>query len=177
MGLATSFYNDRNDDIAETLVKTLLETHQVIPDFLEQHIPEGFTADGQGNVDLLHFDADSDNGDVEENIESGNTGGGGWGSTEPAPASAGWGASTEAPSAPAASGWGVEAPTPSAPTQPAPVSNNGWGASAPSQPAATSGWGAPAPTPAAPAASSNSGWGAASGGDTWGGGASSGSAW
>ncbi len=66
MGLATSFYNDRDSDLGETLVKTLLETHQVIPDFLQQYIPEGFTADGEGNTDLLKFDADSDNGEGEE---------------------------------------------------------------------------------------------------------------
>jgi ATP-dependent RNA helicase DDX3X len=58
MGLATSFYNDRDADIGETLVKTLLETRQVVPDFLEQYLPEGFTADGQqGDVAKLHFDA------------------------------------------------------------------------------------------------------------------------
>ncbi len=62
-GLATSFYNDRDEEMAETLVKTLLETRQAIPDFLEAHIPEGFTAQGEGNLDLLKFEADSDFGD------------------------------------------------------------------------------------------------------------------
>jgi superfamily II DNA/RNA helicase len=75
-GLATSFYNDRDSDLAEALVKTLLETHQVIPDFLEQHIPEGFTADGSGDTAKLHFDADSDAGDEQNGEESGN--GGAW---------------------------------------------------------------------------------------------------
>jgi ATP-dependent RNA helicase DDX3X len=38
-GLATSFYNDRNEDIADDLVKVLVETKQEIPDFLENRIP------------------------------------------------------------------------------------------------------------------------------------------
>lgn len=87
MGLATSFYNDRDSDLGETLTKTLLETHQVVPDFLEQYIPEGFTADGAGDINQLKFDADSDEED-ENAAESGegNAGGApasGWG-TEPA---------------------------------------------------------------------------------------------
>lgn len=39
-GKATSFYNDRNDDIGEDLVKILLESKQEVPDFLEQFKPE-----------------------------------------------------------------------------------------------------------------------------------------
>lgn len=39
-GKATSFYNDRNEDIGEDLVKILLESKQEIPDFLEQFKPE-----------------------------------------------------------------------------------------------------------------------------------------
>jgi ATP-dependent RNA helicase DDX3X len=39
-GQATSFYNDDNQDIAEDLVKVLLEAHQPVPDFLEQFKPE-----------------------------------------------------------------------------------------------------------------------------------------
>ena len=99
MGLATSFYNERDSDIAETLVKTLLETHQVIPDFLEQYIPEGFTAEGTGDVEKLKFEADSDYGDGDgENGENGEN--------EEAPAegadASGWGA----PAAPEANGSG-----------------------------------------------------------------------
>ncbi|PQE03534.1 hypothetical protein CJF31_00012079 [Rutstroemia sp. NJR-2017a BVV2] len=61
MGLATSFYNDRDSDLAETLVKVLLENGQQIPDFLQEHIPEGFTIDDQtgnvnGDVQALTFD-------------------------------------------------------------------------------------------------------------------------
>ena len=34
-GVATSFYNDRNEDIAVPLVKLLMENEQAVPDFLE----------------------------------------------------------------------------------------------------------------------------------------------
>lgn len=39
-GKATSFYNDRDEDIGEDLVKILLESKQEVPDFLEQFKPE-----------------------------------------------------------------------------------------------------------------------------------------
>jgi ATP-dependent RNA helicase DDX3X len=39
-GKATSFYNDRNEDLAEDLCKILIESKQEIPDFLEQFKPE-----------------------------------------------------------------------------------------------------------------------------------------
>jgi ATP-dependent RNA helicase DDX3X len=39
-GKATSFFNDRNDDIGEDLCKILIESKQDIPDFLEQFKPE-----------------------------------------------------------------------------------------------------------------------------------------
>ncbi|KAL6712415.1 hypothetical protein ACN47E_000292 [Coniothyrium glycines] len=39
-GRATSFFNDRNEDIGEDLVKLLLESKQEVPDFLQQHMPE-----------------------------------------------------------------------------------------------------------------------------------------
>ena len=60
-GLATSFYNDHDLDLAPALVNTLLETKQSVPDFLEDHIPQGFTADGKtGDMTSLKFEADSD---------------------------------------------------------------------------------------------------------------------
>jgi ATP-dependent RNA helicase DDX3X len=43
-GKATSFYNDRNEDIGEDLVKILIESKQEVPDFLEQFRPEDPTA-------------------------------------------------------------------------------------------------------------------------------------
>ncbi len=55
------------------MTKTLLETHQTIPDFLESYIPEGFTADGQGDVNLLKFELDDDDdaGDAEGGEDGG----------------------------------------------------------------------------------------------------------
>ena len=99
MGLATSFYNDRDNDLAENLTKTLLETHQPVPDFLEQYIPEGFTADGSGDINKLKFEADSDYGG-EDGAGSAPTGGttDAWGAS-PAGADS-WGlAPTSAPEA------------------------------------------------------------------------------
>jgi ATP-dependent RNA helicase DDX3X len=53
VGMATSFYNDKNEDIAEALTKLLLETQQEVPDFLDGYKPE--------NVEDLQFDDDTDN--------------------------------------------------------------------------------------------------------------------
>lgn len=39
VGQATSFYNDRNEDLGEDLCKILLESKQEIPEFLEQFKP------------------------------------------------------------------------------------------------------------------------------------------
>lgn len=39
-GTATSFFNDRNEDIGPELVKLLMEAKQEVPDFLEQYKPE-----------------------------------------------------------------------------------------------------------------------------------------
>ena len=105
-GLATSFFNDRDADLAETLVKTLLETKQHVPDFLEEHLPEGFTADGQGDVNTLKFEADSDDED-ETGDASDAVGNSGWGASTETPAvegNSGWGASTETPAT--GGGWG-----------------------------------------------------------------------
>ena len=40
-GIATSFYNERNEDIAEDLAKILVESGQEVPDFLQDKVPEG----------------------------------------------------------------------------------------------------------------------------------------
>ena len=52
VGMATSFYNDRNEDIAEALTKILVESNFEVPDFLEQYKPE---EEGK-----LEFDDDTD---------------------------------------------------------------------------------------------------------------------
>ena len=112
-GLATSFYNDRNEDIAESLVKILLETKQEIPDFLSSYVPEDPTK--------LEFDDDTDNEGEEDAAPAAASGGtnssaalvaaDAWG----APAAAApvttdaWGA-PNATSAPAADAWGTTTP-------------------------------------------------------------------
>ncbi|KAN0106257.1 DEAD domain containing protein [Hyaloscypha variabilis] len=178
LGLATSFYNDRDSDLAETLVKTLLETHQVIPDFLEQYIPEGFTAEGSGDVEKLKFEADSDYGDGEgENGEApaeGGDNGSGWGApaapVQEAPTAAGWAATQQTiappPAQPAPAnngGWGNAPPAQAAGYGSAPVksapSNAGsnWGQQQAAAPQASGGWGA---APVAQPSQSSGGWGA-----------------
>jgi ATP-dependent RNA helicase DDX3X len=57
-GLASSFYNNKDEPIAEALVKILLESGQEIPDFLADRKP----AEGE----LLVFDDDSGADDDEE---------------------------------------------------------------------------------------------------------------
>ena len=52
IGMATAFYNDRNEDIADALTKLLIETNQGIPEFLEGYKP----AEGED----LAFDDDTD---------------------------------------------------------------------------------------------------------------------
>lgn len=103
MGLATSFYNDRDSDLAEMLVKTLLETHQVIPDFLTQYVPEGFVPDADGNVTGnladLQFENDSNDG--------GNENGSGW-AEDPADTPAENPAEAPAKEAQAAPGWNAQ---------------------------------------------------------------------
>ena len=94
IGMATSFYNERNEDIAEPLAKLLVETYQKVPDFLESYKP--------GNEEELKFDDDTDEeGDNE-------AGGGAWGgaaqaNNEDASGDA-WG--SEAPGANTNNSWG-----------------------------------------------------------------------
>ena len=64
-GLATSFYCDRDENLAPMLVKILMETDQDIPDFLEQYKPEE-------GVELNFDEANEVVGDSGE-------GGGDWG--------------------------------------------------------------------------------------------------
>ncbi|KAK0112192.1 hypothetical protein ONS96_014925 [Cadophora gregata f. sp. sojae] len=72
LGLATSFYDPRRDaDIAEPLVKLMLETRQVIPDFLREFLPEGFTTDDDGNVTGDFAGLKFEDADEEDNAEGG----------------------------------------------------------------------------------------------------------
>lgn len=118
-GLASSFYSDRDEAIASVLTRTLMETNQEVPDFLQSYIPEG----GEGAT--LKFEADSDfeddagtGGDDAGNTEAagdawgaggddaGNTEAvaGGWGADQNA-GGGGWGADTSKAAEAATSGW------------------------------------------------------------------------
>lgn len=97
-GLATSFFTERDEGIGPVLVRTLLETRQVIPEFLKQYEPEeddrnkwesegdfagefgeaegggwGGDADGDGNAPNAWGADASGGGDAAA------SGGGGWG--------------------------------------------------------------------------------------------------
>ena len=81
IGLATSFFNEKNEDIAEDLVRILLETKQDVPDFLDQWKPE--------NENDLNFNDDSDQEGEEATDDnaagsSGDAWGGGSSSAAPA---------------------------------------------------------------------------------------------
>ena len=96
IGMATSFYNDRNEDIAEALTKLLIETSQPVPDFLESYKPEN-EGDLKFNDDSDEEGEDAAGGDAwGEAAESngateGNTSGAAWGNEAPAASTdAGW---------------------------------------------------------------------------------------
>lgn len=102
VGLATAFYSERNEDIAEALTKTLLETKQEIPDFLERYRPEGYRPE---EGETLDFDDDTDD---EGEVAAGDDGWGGGAKLPKAEESAGdWGAEAST----SAGGWGAEAST------------------------------------------------------------------
>lgn len=66
-GLATSFYNDKDSDLAPDLVKILLESKQNIPDFLESYKPEG---------SVVTFDEDDTDNEGDANDDDANANGG-----------------------------------------------------------------------------------------------------
>lgn len=68
-GLATSFYNSRNEDIADDLVKILVESKQEIPDFLEDRVPETITWDD----DTDNEDSNADKENVSDAANDGYT--------------------------------------------------------------------------------------------------------
>ncbi|KIW16052.1 hypothetical protein PV08_06103 [Exophiala spinifera] len=70
-GLATSFYNERDEPMGEFLTKILMETNQEVPDFLQHFKPE----DG-----VLNFDEDDEEEDQDTMTTDGGASGGAWGS-------------------------------------------------------------------------------------------------
>ncbi|KAI0143774.1 P-loop containing nucleoside triphosphate hydrolase protein [Xylariaceae sp. FL1272] len=100
-GTATSFYNNRDEPIANLLTMTLMETGQDIPDFLSQYKPE------DTDVSKLKFEYDSDEEEPEDDGD-GDAGAGGWGNGAAASTGGdgdGWGKGDSA--APANGGWGA----------------------------------------------------------------------
>lgn len=98
-GLATSFYTERDEPISQQLVLTMLETNQVIPEFLEHLIPEG------EDREVLKFESEIE---VPEGFADGGEGGdtGGWGGGGGDAASgAAWGASGAETSGGGGGGW------------------------------------------------------------------------
>ncbi|KAI0487338.1 P-loop containing nucleoside triphosphate hydrolase protein [Xylaria cf. heliscus] len=68
-GLAISFYTDRDEPMAKLLTMTLMETGQVVPDFLEQYKPH------VTDVSKLKFEYDTDEEDPGESGDAWGTGG------------------------------------------------------------------------------------------------------
>lgn len=96
-GQATSFYNERNTDIAPDLAKIMLECNHTVPDFLQDFVP----ADG-----VLNFEEPEVN--AFGGIEGGETSG--WGSGDAAGVTNGdgWGNGTAAAGETTAeNGWGA----------------------------------------------------------------------
>ncbi|TGZ78023.1 ATP-dependent RNA helicase DED1 [Ascodesmis nigricans] len=92
-GLATTFYNEGNSEIAEDLVKILIESNQDVPDFLEQYRPEGelkfeeSESEGEDNDNPVQGDGGNADDWVAPAQENG-SGGDSWGVEAP-PAAAG----------------------------------------------------------------------------------------
>lgn len=98
VGLATSFYNERDEELGPHLVNLLLETQQDIPDFLEHFKPEGGEAE-------FHDDTDDEAEEEETDYTTGGV------STGEAGASVGaWGAPDDTGTVEAsADAWGAPA--------------------------------------------------------------------
>ncbi|PWW73817.1 DEAD-domain-containing protein [Tuber magnatum] len=74
-GLATSFFNSNNEDIATDLVKVLLESSQEIPEFLEPYRPVGEVTFDEPDSDV---EGEEQGGDIHGGTGE-NNGGGDWG--------------------------------------------------------------------------------------------------
>ncbi|KAM0260632.1 hypothetical protein ACHAQJ_002695 [Trichoderma viride] len=127
-GVATSFFTDRDDAIASVLTRTLLETNQEIPDFLESYIPESHSS---GVKVKFETESDFDPDDVADcqNAEGGWDGGdNGHGDSG---AGSGWdGSGANDQAANPGDGWNQGAPD-------ATNSGGGWAAA---EPAPTAAW-------------------------------------
>jgi ATP-dependent RNA helicase DDX3X len=75
VGMATSFYNDRSQDLAVDLVKILMETGHDVPDFLEEFKPV------DGAVEFSDNDSEDSS---DDEVAGGEGGDDAWGSGTPA---------------------------------------------------------------------------------------------
>ncbi|KAK1238363.1 hypothetical protein MKX07_006509 [Trichoderma sp. CBMAI-0711] len=122
-GVATSFFTDRDEPIASVLTRTLLETKQEIPAFLQQYIPENYA---EGNKVKFETESDFDPNDV---AGAGDAAGGGWGGDDAGNAgnaesgAGGWGGNDNANADSGGGGWGSG----SAANNDAANSGGGWG--------------------------------------------------
>ncbi|KAI5259375.1 DEAD/DEAH box RNA helicase [Aureobasidium subglaciale] len=94
-GQATSFYNERNEDIAPALVNILLETEQEVPDFLLEFKPEDGKAefvddvtDDEDEISEPTYVTAAGNGDASGEPASPAAAEGGWGTGDAAEAEA-----------------------------------------------------------------------------------------
>lgn len=71
--MATSFFTDRDEPIASVLTRTLLETKQEVPAFLQPYIPENYA---EGIKVKFETESDFDPNDV---AGAGDAAGGDWG--------------------------------------------------------------------------------------------------
>lgn len=151
-GLATSFLDPVYDEaIASVLTRTLLETKQEVPEFLQMYVPEGDAAQNLRFETESDYDPSEAQGEMQTNSPSGDQSWGG-GQAENANGSSGWG-QTDSNTA-ASNGFERSGGTPAAPANNA----RGGEAAATSSAPVNSGWGNEcAATAAVPA---NNGWGA-----------------
>jgi ATP-dependent RNA helicase DDX3X len=70
-GIATSFYNERNEELAGDLVKILVECKQKVPDFLEEYRPENDDLDFDDNSDDDFFDTGDGDADLDAKSAAG----------------------------------------------------------------------------------------------------------
>ncbi|QPH18825.1 hypothetical protein C2857_003925 [Epichloe festucae Fl1] len=125
-GVATSLFSPTHDDaMASVLTRTLLETDQEIPEFLQMYIPEGDAAKKPKFETESDFDPDEAQG-----VQTSTFG------NEGCENSNGWGGAGPEEEATAPSGWGQPDANP-------PATSNGWGQ--PAEAPATNGWGTLAP--------------------------------
>lgn len=138
-GVATSFFDfDCDEAMADVLTRTLLETKQEIPEFLQTYVPEGELALKP------RFETESDY-DENEVADSGNSNGLGNASAEPGGAWGGGDSGDAAGNSGSGSGWGQDASN----SNGAPAASNGgsgpgsgWEKDASNgAPAASNGWG------------------------------------